>query len=186
MDDGFPAPKVEIGRIVFRSWEHEWQTGDKETFSLASAEKLLPIEITRPIYERLERWERDLLRSSLPYPPGGWRIRRAGTEWQNLLHSATKNPLTCAFENARKYGFEGCKLDEICPNWDVVLPEPRSKQGRFGTSLCAPPASSPVLLYYGLEWRSATVHSTNSELVSIDDLLREFSPRYREIYPAIR
>lgn len=179
-DDGFPAPpKVEIGRIVFRSWEHEWQTGDKETFSLASAKKLLPIEITRPIYEWLEGWERDLLRSSLPYPPGGWRIR--GSEWQKLLHSAAENTLKRAVKN-------GCKLGELCPNWDAALPEPRSKQGRFGTSLCAPLASSPVLLYYGLKWdpHPAPVHPTNSELVNIDDLLREFSSRYRKIYPAIR
>ena len=69
MGNGFPAPEVEVGRIVFRSWEHEWQTGDRESFSLASA------GITRAIYEALERWERDLLRSSLPYPPYGLRIR---------------------------------------------------------------------------------------------------------------
>jgi hypothetical protein len=180
MDDGVAAPKkgekVEIGRIVFRSWEHEWQTGEKET-SLASAKKLLPIEITRPIYEWLEGWERDLLRSSLPYPPGGWRIR--GSEWQKLLHSAAENTLNCSVKN-------GCELGELCPNWDAALPKPRRKQGRFGQSLYAPLASDPVRLYYGLEWRSAPVHSTDSELVNIDYLLREFSPRYKEPYPVIR
>ncbi|HEY1934487.1 MAG TPA: hypothetical protein VGG99_20965 [Acetobacteraceae bacterium] len=178
MGNGFPTPEVEVGRIVFRSWEHEWQTGDKETFSLASAKKLLPSEITRPIYEVLERWERDLLRSSLPYPPYGLRIRRAKSEWLDLMLSAYKGePLFYGVENATKYGLEGRSIGELCPNWDAALPEPRSKQGRFGTTLHAPLAGSNLTWAYELEWRPAVFPEQE---VNIDDLLRHFSPRYRE------
>jgi hypothetical protein len=180
MGNGFPAPEVEVGSIVFRSWEHEWQTGDKETFSLASANRLLPSEITRPIYEVLERWEHDLLRSSLPYPPYGLRIRRANSEWLDLLRSAYKGELLFwGVENATKYGLDERSIGELCPNWDAALPEPRSKQSRFGTTLYAPLADSKVTWAYELKWRPAVV----PEQVNIDDLLRQFSPRYRE--PAI-
>jgi hypothetical protein len=178
MGNGFPASKVEVGRIVFRSWEHEWQTGDRETFSLASAKRLLPSEITRAIYEVLERWERDLLRSSLPYAPYGLRIRRANSEWLDLLRSAYKCELLFwGVENATKYGLEERTIGELCPNWDAALPEPRSKQGRFGTTLHAPSAGSKVTWAYGLEWRAAVFPE---QKVNIDDLLRQFSPRYRE------
>jgi hypothetical protein len=81
MANDFPVPQVEIGRIVFRSWEHEWQTDHKEASSVASARKTLPSEVTQPIYEILERWERDLLRSSLPFSPYGLRIRPANNHW---------------------------------------------------------------------------------------------------------
>lgn len=176
MGDGIQAPGVEVGRIVFRSWEHEWQTGDRETFSLASAKKLLPSEITRPIHEVLERWERDLLRSSLPYSPYGLRIRRANMEWLNLLRPAYQGELLFyGVESATVYNLEERSIGELCPNWDAALPEPRSKQGKFGTTLHAPPADRRVIWAYGLEWRPAV-----SEEVNIDALLRQFSPRYTE------
>lgn len=177
MGDDSPASEVEVGRIVFRSWEHEWQTGDKEAPSLASAKRLLPSEITRPIYEVLERWERDLLRSSLPYPPFGVRIRRANSEWLALLLPEHKNhPLSFQVETVTKYGLEDRSIGEFCPDWDAMLPEPRSKKGSFGTTLRAPSADNKIIWAYELEWQPAVF----PEQVNIDDLLRQFSPRYRE------
>ncbi len=178
MDDGLSAPRIEIGRIVFRSWEHEWQTGHKETFPVASAKRLLPNEITRPIYEVLERWERDLLRSSLPYPPYGLRIRRANSEWLDLMRCSYKGELLFwGVEHATEYGLADRSIGEFSPNWDAALPEPRSKEGRFGTTLQAPSADSKVTWAYGLEWRPAVFPEQE---VNMDDLLRQFSPRYRE------
>jgi hypothetical protein len=75
MDKDGGGSLVEIGRIMFRSWEHEWQTGDREASSVASASRVLPEAVTQPIYEIMERWERDLLRSSLPFSPYRLRVR---------------------------------------------------------------------------------------------------------------
>ena len=68
------------------------------------------------------------------YPPYGLRIRRGNSEWLALLRSAYKGELLFwGVENATKFGLEECTIGELCPNWDAALPEPRSKQGRFGT-----------------------------------------------------
>ena len=49
MANELTAPLVEIGRIAFRSWEHEWQTGKHEAPWVASAERTLPADVTQPI-----------------------------------------------------------------------------------------------------------------------------------------
>lgn len=171
MDDGFPSPKIEVGRILFRSWEHEWQTGNRDASSVASAKRLLPSDVTRPIYEILERWERDFLRSSLPYPPYGLRIRRGNDDWLLLVLSAYQNTFPdYTLETLRR----SSKLGEICPNWDAALPEPRTKPGKFGNVLCAPSGDRPVDWGYEVEWRTAVFPTQE---LTPEKLLGPYSPR---------
>jgi hypothetical protein len=70
MDSPASRP-VAIGQIVFRSWEHEWVTGDRYASSVSNARRVLPKDISAPIYSLLERLETLLLRESLPFPPYG-------------------------------------------------------------------------------------------------------------------
>jgi hypothetical protein len=166
MGNDLPAPSVEIGRIVFRSWEHEWQTDDKNAASVASARRMLPADVTQPIYEILERWERDLLRSSLPFSPYGIRIRRANNDWM-----AFANGDYWLAETARRC----LPVGEVCPNWDEALPYPREKRTKYGAVLRAPASDTRINSVYEVIWQSAVFPET----VRIDELLRQFSPRYR-------
>jgi hypothetical protein len=169
MGNAFPAPPVEIGRIVFRSWEHEWQTGEREARSIASAKRLLPIDITQPIYAILERWERDLIRSSLPYSPYRLRVRRADA-WQSLVLSSYPDGFVACTEIGRR----GSALRELCPSWDAILPEPRYKKGKFGNAMQAPEADHPLDWAYELEWRSEVFPTGD---VNVDALFGRYSPR---------
>ena len=164
MGNDFPVPSVEVGQIVFRSWEHEWQTDHKEAPSVASARRVLPSGITQPIYEILERWERDLLRSSLPFSPYGLRIRPANNDWMTFANGDYS-----LVETARRC----LPIAQLCPNWDEVLPQPQEKRTKFGTVLRAPLSDTRINSAYEVMWRSAIV----AERVNIDDLLRKFSPR---------
>src|SRR5262249_46489359 len=157
---------VEIGRIVFRSWEHEWQTDLKEAPSVASARRTLPSDITRPIYEILERWERDLLRSSLPFSPYGFRIRSVNNDWMALA-----NGDYWLAETARRC----LRVGELCANWNEALPQPQEKRTKYGAVLRAPTSEIQINSAYEVTWRSAVFPET----VRIDELLRQFSPRYR-------
>jgi hypothetical protein len=167
MANDVPGPSVEVGRIVFRSWEHEWETGYREADSVASARRTLPSDVTQPIYEILERWERDLLRSSLPFSPYGLRIRPPNTNCWTFVDT------DYAFaETARRVSPVG----ELCPKWDESLPQPQEKRTKFGAVLRAPLSDTQVNSVYQVIWRPATFPET----VNIDKLLRQFSPRNRE------
>jgi hypothetical protein len=164
MGNDLPVSPVEIGRIVFRSWEHEWQTDSREAMSVASASRTLPEKVTQPIYQILERWERDLLRSSLPFSPYGLRIRSANNNWMTFANGNYHLVETA---------YRCLPIRHLCPNWDEILPQPREKRSKYG-ALKAPMSDTPVNSAYELIWRSAIL----PEAVSIDDLLRHFSPRY--------
>jgi hypothetical protein len=152
MDDERPNPTVEVGRIVFRSWEHEWQTGERDCASLALAARLLPASFTQPIYDILGRWEQELERSSLPYPPYGLRIRRGKNQWLPVaLADYGGDPSNYLTEFCRRK----CTLCDICPGWEEALPEPRVKKGKFGNELFAPGADTPLEWKYSFEWQSA-------------------------------
>lgn len=168
MGSDISAPEVEVGRIVFRSWEHEWKTGESEAQSVASAMRLLPSDLTSPIYEILERWEQDLLRSSLPFSPYGLRIRRANNGWM-------------AFRDGNyhlvEYGIRDLPIGKLCENWETALPQPQEKQGRYRI-LKAPSADTRVSYVYEVKWLPVFIdfHQTST----LDRLLREYSPRYKE------
>jgi hypothetical protein len=155
-------PTVEVGRIVFRSWEHQWQTDSLYACSVGSARRALPSDITRPIYAILERWERDLLRSSLPFPPYGLRIRPS-----HRVEIADASDILV----------EKCcrHLGELCPNWDEALPQPQVKRTGY-RELRAPSGDTSLGHAYQMEWQVAVF----PEAVRIDELLREFSPRHKE------
>ncbi len=166
MGNDLPVPSIEIGRIVFRSWEHEWQTDQREAPSVASAKRLLPNVITQPIYEILERWERDLLRSSLPFRPYGLRIRLANNDWM-------------AFADGDYHLVETCRrslpIGQLCPHWDEALPQPQEKRAKYGGALLRAPLGDTLLnTVYEVVWQPAVFPET----VSLDKLLRQFSPRY--------
>jgi hypothetical protein len=135
MGNDFPVPSVEVGRIVFRSWEHEWQTDHKEAFSIASARRTLHGDVTQPIYQILERWERDLLRSSLPFSPYGLRIRAANNNW--MMFADGNYHLV---EAARRCS----PIGQLCPDWDAVQPEHQKKRTKYGAVLRAPMSDTPV------------------------------------------
>jgi hypothetical protein len=111
--------------------------------------------------------EQDLLRSSLPFSPYGVRIRRANNEWM-------------AFANGDYHFVETCRrslrICELCPGWDEALPQPQEKRTRYGQLLSAPLGDTQVSSAYKVMWQSVAFPAT----VDIDQLLREFSPRYKE------
>lgn len=170
MGNDLPAPFVEIGRIVFRSWEHEWQTDQREAPSVALAKRLLPNDVTQPIYRILRRWERDLLRSSLPFSPYGLRIRPANNDWM-------------AFANGEYWFTEANRphlsVGELCPKWDQMLPQPQEKCTKYGAVLRAPTSDTRINSVYEVIWQSAVF----PEAVKIDELLRQFSPRHKDPPP---
>jgi len=166
MDSDLPALDVEIGRIVVRSWEHEWKTEEKTSSSVASAQRLLPSDFTKPVYDILERGEQYLLRSSLPFLPYDLRIRRANNEWMGFA-----GQVDWLLEWARLR----LHLGELCPGWDNALPQPSAKKGKYGQMLYAPGGDSPIIAGYEVVWQPILPF----EGVDLDKLLREFSPRYK-------
>jgi hypothetical protein len=167
MGNDVPVPSVEIGRIVFRSWEHQWQTDEREAPSVASAKRLLSEHVTRPIYEILESWQRDLLRSSLPFSPYGLRVRPANNDWMAFADG---------FYHLVELLRRSQAVGQLCPNWDEALPEPQEKRTKYGALLRAPFGDTPLNTVYEVVWRPAVFPET----VSLDKLLRQFSPRYKE------
>jgi hypothetical protein len=163
------SEQIEIGRIVFRSWEHRWQTDEPETHSVAAAKRLLPESLTAPIYKILGRWENDLLRTSLPYRPYGLRIRPAGSNWIEVTETEE-----LLFEHMRR----ALKLNHVCAGWDAALPVPPTRTGKYGT-VYAPDGDQTISDAYWLGWRVVTFPAE----VSIDQLLGKFSPRYKEPSP---
>jgi hypothetical protein len=146
MDNDLAASSVEIGRIMFRSWEHQWETDEREAPSVASAKRLMSSYVTRPIYEILENWEHDLLRSSLPFSPYDLRVRSANNAWM-------------AFADGNYHLVETCRrflpVGELCPNWDETLPKPQEKRGKYGVVLRAPLADVPLNRVYEVMWQPA-------------------------------
>src|ERR1700730_10227854 len=84
MGNDLQEPSVEVGRILFRSWEHQWETGENEAPWGALSKRTMTSDVTQPIYEILTQWEQDLLRSSLPFSPYGLRIRPANNDWMTF------------------------------------------------------------------------------------------------------
>lgn len=164
MAKNLPALSVEIGSVVFRSWEHEWQTEEKEATSIASARRIMPNDITQPIYELLDRWEGHFLRSSLPFAPYRLRVRLANDDWMNFadgnfwLIEKTRHCLP---------------VREFCPNWDEVLPQPRTKRTKYGAALTAPTGESRLDWIYEVKWQPVLFDSQWQ--VDIDKLLGKFS-----------
>jgi hypothetical protein len=105
MDSPASQP-VAIGQIVFRSWEHEWVTGDRYASSVSTARRVLPKDISAPIYSLLERLESLLLRESLPFPPYGLRIGE-GKE--------------VSFPNLPDQGAQYLPIGHYCETWDDDL-----------------------------------------------------------------
>lgn len=173
MDKITVGPIVEIGRIVFRSWEHRWKTDQVEAQSIASAARVLPDVLTEPIYEILKRWEHSLLRSSLPFSPYGLRIRSANG-W--LAFEGSEHHLV---ETVR----QSCRIGEICPNWDEALRRrrlllvkgPRERHDKYGAVVRVPSSDAPISSAYEVRWQPVSHHPVN-----VDSLLRQFSPRYKE------
>jgi hypothetical protein len=167
MGNDLQEPSVEVGRILFRSWEHQWETGENEAPSVALAKRTMPSDVTQPIYEILAQWEQDLLRSSLPFSPYGLRIRPANNDWMTFADGDYH-----LVEAARR----SLPLGQVCQNWDEALPQPPQKQAKFGVVLRAPSSGTQINFVYEVIWRSAIFPET----VDIGKLFGQFSPRYRE------
>jgi hypothetical protein len=165
MDSDLPALDVEIGKIVFRSWEHQWETEEKFASAVASAKRALPSDFTKPIYEILEGWEQCLKRSSLPFAPYNLRIRPTNDAWKAFTGGFDPSEILMLHRSLR----------EMCAGWDGMLPQPRTKQGKYGQQLVAPAGDQMLLGHYEVEWHSVTV----PDAVNLDTLLRTFSPRYK-------
>jgi hypothetical protein len=172
MDSDPSSLEVEVGRIVFRSWEHEWQTGIRETSSVATAKRLLPNDVTQPVYEILERWEQQLLRLSLPFSPYGLRIRPANNEWMAFA---------ARYDHLVELAHRSLPLTHLCPNWDAALPQPPEKHLKYGNVLRAPSSDCIIESVYEVKWQTALVDFRWT--APLDVLLREFSPRYKERGP---
>jgi hypothetical protein len=170
MDNEPLAPPMEVGRIVFCSWEHEWKTGQKEAASIALAERVMPAGLTKPIYDILEQWERDLLRSSLPFPPYGLRVRRA--TFLDLISQDGSVHLV-------KLAHRSLQISELCSEWDQARPQPSEKRGKYGEILRAPTGNEQINSFYEIAWRPVA----STEPVDLDNLLREFSPRHETPKP---
>jgi hypothetical protein len=75
---------LEFGRIIFRSWEHDWDLGIPNTrTSLAEASRLLPAAATQPVYDWLNGLDAMLRRRTLPFPPLDVRVRRQSDILEN-------------------------------------------------------------------------------------------------------
>lgn len=164
---------VEIVQLEFHSWEHRWLTSERAASSIATARRLLPDAATAPIYEILLRWEREMLRETLPFSPYGLRLKPK--------NCATKNEMAgdeVFFEALRR----AQPLNAICPNWDAALPQPAEKKSKFGEMLRTPLGDDPIRKHYHFEWRRAVFPTE----IKIDTLLGRFSPRYQDppIYPS--
>lgn len=170
MADDSPVASVEIGSIVFRSWEHEWQTDQREAPSVASAKRLLPSDLTRPIYEILGRWERDLLRSSFPLSPYGLRIRAADNRWMDLVSQDGSDHLA-------EMACRMVPIHKLCPGWDEAVSQLQQKRTKYGVVREASASNITLNDLYEVIWRSAIFPE---QPVNIDQLLRRFSPRYKE------
>jgi hypothetical protein len=165
MADASGGPTVKVVRLVFRSWEHRWLTGDPEVASVAAARRLLPESATEGIYDILRRWERELLRETLPFSPYGLRVRPLSRGSANAIGGddrfvAFVRPSLC--------------LSEVCPDWDAMLPQPLETRSKYGELLRAPTRDALIRDAYSLELRAAVF----PDEVRIDDLLGHFSHRY--------
>lgn len=161
-----------VGRVVFRSWEHQWITGEPWVASVASASRLLPERRTAPIYDILKRWEQSLLRASLPFAPHDVRI----VEENELL----------AYENYDDHFPDWVRralpIGQICPDWEEALRKkrlllakgPREKPLKSGLILKVPSGETPLNCVYEVEWRCVCLPAY------IDVFLREFSPRHKQ------
>lgn len=166
MVEASSAPHVEVGCVVFRSWEHQWQTDHREAPSVASASRTMPKNLTQPIYEVLEQWERDFLRSSLPFPPYGLRIR-AVDGWMDFADGSY---------HLKELARRSLPISYLCPNWDEMIPQ--KKKSKYGSELIAPSGDTMVRDAYEVIWQDVVPRP-----VELDTLLRQFSPRYKEPSP---
>jgi hypothetical protein len=172
MADASGGPAVEVVRLVFRSWEHRWLTSNPEAASVAAARRLLPESATAPIYDILRRWERELLRETLPFSPYGLRLRPVSRASANAIGGDDR------FEAMARLSYS---LGEVCPDWDAVRPQPLEKRSKYGEVLRAPTRDTPIRDAYSLELRTAVF----PDVVKIDDLLGHFSHRYetKSVFP---
>jgi hypothetical protein len=146
MDNRESRP-VAIGRIVFRSWEHEWVTGDRHASSVSTASRVLPKDVSEPIYSMFERLELLLLRESLPFPPYGLRIAQG------------QDAVFPAFED---HSVQYLPIEHFCPTWDDNLRRqrlllsggPTTKGGKFGTTIEVPLAERRLGDFYEVKWES--------------------------------
>jgi hypothetical protein len=146
MDNRGSRPVV-IGQIVFRSWEHEWVTGDRYASSVSAASRVLPKDVSEPIYSLLERLELLLLRESLPFPPYGLRMAQG----QDV-------PYPTLEDHAVQY----LPIGHYCPTWDDNLRRrrllfsggPKTKGGKFGTTIEVPLAERRLCDFYEVKWES--------------------------------
>jgi hypothetical protein len=102
-----------------------------------------------------------------PGPPMSYdlRIRRASGE---------PTPFTAGFDYSEVMRLHS-SLHEMCAGWDDLLPQPRTKQGKYGQQLVAPSGDQMLLGQYEIVWHPVTVPDT----VNLDTVLRTISPRYK-------
>jgi hypothetical protein len=154
MDNRGSRP-VAIGQIVFRSWEHEWVTGERHASSVSTASRVLPKDVSEPIYSLLERLELLLLRESLPFPPYGLRIAQG----QDVPYPTSQDQVV---QNLRDQAVQYLPIGHCCPTWDDNLRRrrlllsggPKTKGGKFGTTLEVPLAERRLCDFYEVKWES--------------------------------
>jgi hypothetical protein len=167
MDNESNKCALEFGRIIFRSWEHDWNLGiPHERTSLAEARRLLPTSATQPVYDWLNGLEAMLRRRTLPFPPFDVRVRRQseilengdGPMWRAL-------PIRC-----------------LCPDWDEYLraaglmdgDKGKMKRGKHGSQISVLTGESILGHAYSLNWEKTP------DTYALHDVLREFSPHFKE------
>jgi hypothetical protein len=173
MTEPWLGPQIEFGRVRLLSWEHDWATSSKHTYtSLRDAERVLPLGVTAEIYAVLRREEVRLLRGSLPFPPYDFRMR--------LNENRPGDHANISNEDLSDLERRSCTLGDICPGWSEALRKAgletngiiATKRGRHGM-LEAARADTPFLFAYSLEWHMVGLPGP------IDRILRDLSPRYR-------
>jgi hypothetical protein len=128
------------------------------------ARRVLPKDISAPIYSLLERLESLLLRQSLPFPPYGLRIG----EGKDV-----------SFPSLPDQAAQYLSIGHYCKTWDddlrrekfLLTDGPKTKLGKFGTIIKVPLAARQLCEFYEVKWES------KFGTVELDQLLRGSSRR---------
>jgi hypothetical protein len=159
---------VKLFRISVRTWEHEVATQSFSTAPcVAASKRILPAQLTDPIYERLSRTEEFIKRHSEPFPPYDFRLFPIYTEDDREK-----------FEDAVAAPFR-LIIDSVINRWDDLSTQELQKlSGAFRTNrFTANVPRGDFQIRSGYEIRLDI--ATWPDVRPIADLLAKFAHSYK-------